>query len=499
MGGPATRTAADVLAEDHLLWEFWLNHGLDAAALRRRLAELPEEASAAYIASNALYGCFEEKLARLVEEQGALARCRAPLRQAIDLVRSGRAIAAGPGNAEGRLLAILSAGAAAAAEEGAAARAEAARVASWPAFVRAACRANLVPAVAAAAGPCGVAEAIPPAEREFLERAAEGIRARNRRLLGILESILRAFEAAGLSPVLLKETALLREVYPGDGDRMIGDLDVLFAAGELDEVERILIGMGYTPFERIWSRAWYRAHHHHLAPPASEAEAVKIEPHSGIWIPSGPSAPIIPEMIAASRPHRSFRARRPAAAHALFHMLVDLHGNASIGKLGQAADIAALLRAEGREAAAGEVAELARRTGATPYVEDSLALVAAVYGRGLLVSAGGGLESLLPAGPPPIERRILRRLALRHFYGFEPRASALSLPGTRLLHKALIRPGGRISRAAYLLRSVAGSPGAGEGMGDIARRGMGTRAARLGRAATFPFRLAARALGLRRG
>ncbi len=493
-----SRPVSDVIAEDRLLWEFWLNHGLDSESLRRRLDELPPAANGSYLALNALYGCFETALAQLAEAgPSGAARPRA-IAEALGRVDEGPHPRVSLDTPEGRLLALLSLRPSEGSEAAAGAVEEASRVTCWAAFVRAAGRSNLVPAVVTALERCGLRERFPEGPLRVLREAAEGIRARNRRLLSLLARLLEAFAARGLSPVLLKETALQGDLYRGEGDRMIGDLDILFPASEVDEAERLLVSMGYTSFEGIWSRAWYREHHHHLAPLVSPSEAVKIEPHTGIWIPTGPSAPVIPEMIAGSRPHPSLRARRPSTTHLLFHLLVDLHGNASVGKLGQAADAAGLLQAEGKHIDTGALTDLARRTGAIPFIEDSLFILARAYGEEFLDRAAPSLRPLRAAGTPTLERRVLRRLALSTLCGFEPRASTLSLAGLRLVHKALLRPSGRTARAAFLIRSAFGSSGGEEGMGALARQTRATRAGMLARAAVFPFRFAFRALRARR-
>ncbi|MBI3448590.1 MAG: nucleotidyltransferase family protein [Acidobacteria bacterium] len=477
------RSAQDVLGEDRLLWEFWLHHGYEAEGLRARLRELPPDANGDYLAANSLYGCFEEGLLDLLSTESAGS-----------LLPAARRVAEGPAprvtldDPEGKLLALVSLRP----ERGRAIAEAASRVRSWPAFHRAVGRANLVTAAAPALALGG--DAVDAGTREALTRAAAGIRARNERLLDLLSRLLDAFAAAGLTPILLKETALQQLAFTGPGDRMIGDLDILFADSEVDAADRILESMGYASFEGIWSRAWYREHHHHLAPRVSAAEAVKIEPHTGIWIPSGSCAPILPEMIAASRPHPRLRARRPAPAHILFHLLIDIHGNVSIGKMYQVADVAALLRVEGREIDPSVLTDLAQRTGATAFLEDSLFVLARAYGEAFIAGSCPGLERLIPRRRPTLEHAGLRRLALMNLCGFEPSASPLSIAGIRLLHKTLLRPGGRSGRVAFLLRALSGGEGESEGMGDIARRSRNSRAGQLARAATFPFRAAYRAV-----
>jgi hypothetical protein len=481
---------SDVIAEDRLLWELWLNHGLDRRALLDRLRDIPAGANTDYLVGNAHYGCFEEKVRETAREGSTFAASRAILRS-LDDFSSGPAASLTPESSEGRALALLALAAEPAAEVSSDASSALDKVSRWGAFLRSAARANIVPAVASTTARLGAMGSIPEGQRRGLLRSAEGIQARNRRLLELLGRILEELTAAGLTPLLLKETALQRDLYPGDGDRMVGDLDILLSPPEADEAERILLEKGYVSFEGIWSRAWYREHHHHLAPLVSAGEAVKIEPHTGIWIPSSPSAHVVAEMMAASLPHPVFRARRPSPTHLLFHLLVDLHGNAYVGKLGQAVDAARLIAREGDRIDAAALSDLARRTGSVAYLQDSLWLLRRLFGESLLARVRGLAGQARPGGVP-LERRALRRMAARNAFGFEPQASALSLAGWRLLHKALMRPGGRVQRALFLARGLAGAHEESGGMGEVARRSRSGRARQLGRALSFPFRLAAR-------
>jgi hypothetical protein len=490
---------SDVLAEDRLLWEFWLNHGLDHEALRKRFRELPPEANGEYLAGNALYGGFESGFRRLVEAERAMAPSGVEIQSVLRGFLEAPAVRVTPDVPEGRLLAALSTRSEPGGPEARRTEEASRGVRSWPAFLRAACRSNLVLPVADSLQRCAPEGIVPEGIRHGLERAASGIRERNRRLLALLRRLLEAYESSGVSVVLLKESALLLDVYAGEGDRMIGDLDLLFASPEVDKAEKVLVEMGYTPFEGIWSRAWYRNHHHHLAPLVSATEAVKIEPHTGIWIPTGSSAPIIPEMIAASSPHPALAARKPAATHLLFQMLVDLHGNASIGKLGQMGDVVALLRAAGSEVDAALLSDLARRTGSLPWVQDALYLITEVHGREMLERHAPGLRALQEGGPLSAERRFLRRVARANLFGFEPGASTLSVAGVRLVHRALMHPGGRLARAGFLLRSALGLRREEAGAGPLARQARSSSIRHLGRAITFPVRILAQAFRTKRG
>ncbi|HXI02183.1 MAG TPA: nucleotidyltransferase family protein, partial [Candidatus Saccharimonadales bacterium] len=385
---PARTHPSDVLPEDRLLWEFWLNHGLVADALRERLDALPLGANGAYLAGNALYGGFERKLLDALSSSAgldpavlaAVAEALAPPAAKVTLE-----------DPEGRLLALLALWPPPGGDLARRAREEAVRVSRWWDFARAAGRTNLLAAVATGIASAGIEEAVPAPVLGFLQAAAEGIRRRNERLLPFVEKVTRELSGAGIRHCLLKESALLREIYPEPRERLVGDVDLLMPPEDIERTEAVLRALDHRPFVGIWSSTWYRSHHHHVAPLVNRDAATKVEPHIGIWIPGESVISIADEILATSRPHRGFEAGRPDATMLCFHLLADLHGGASAGKLGQAADLMRLLRAEGREVDMGRLTALADRTGCRPYIEDSVAMVARVFGRDLLDERAPGL------------------------------------------------------------------------------------------------------------
>jgi hypothetical protein len=485
--------AHDLLAEDRLLWEFWLNHGLEPEPLAERIAGLPSAPNGDYMALNALYGGFEEPLLRSLEAsgnstaRGEVARVVAALTGRIDVT-----------SPEGSLLALLSLWPAAGSETARKAAEAAGSVERWPAFVRAAGRTNLVAAVAAGIRSASISEALPPPWGAVLSRGAEGVRQRSLRILPLAHEMTAALAERGIGCVLLKESALIGEEYPEPGQRAMGDVDILVAAKDLPAVSELMAARGHRPFEGIWSADWYRDHHHHAAPLVSDAEATKVEPHVGIWIPGEWQGSLAEEIMKSARPHRAFRALRPDATFMCFHLLVDLHGGASIGKLGQMADLMRFLAAEGREVDGRRLRSLAERAECLPWLEDSVRLVAAVHGRELLEARAPALAASGQGAPGTLARRLRLRIETKNLFGFEPRASALSVASIKLVHKSLMHPGGSFAAAASFTRTLLAGGSGGAGAGHIARKGRGSAARRLGRLAMFPFRAAARSLRARR-
>lgn len=76
------------------------------------------------------------------------------------------------------------------------------------------------------------------------------------------ERILHALHRQGISPVLLKGSALREVVYDDATERSMGDLDVLVAPLEIDPTLSVLRGAGYTSGPEEVMEA-YRRHHFH--------------------------------------------------------------------------------------------------------------------------------------------------------------------------------------------------------------------------------------------
>ncbi len=489
---------AGVLAEDRLLWEFWLNHGLEPLPLGERVAALPAGASGWYLAGNALYGGFEEALFHALESRVSAGGAASGALEVLRLLMHSPAGQVTLDDPEGKLLVLLALWPAPGSPEAQAVREAGAHVTRWPSFFRAAGRCNLLPAVAEGLRAAGMAASVPDPFETAIESAASGIEQRNVRLLPFVEEMTAALTRKGIRHGLLKESALLGEIYLRPGERLVGDVDLLTAPEDLRGVEEILVKAGHRPFEGIWSKSWYRRHHHHAAPLVNADEATKFEPHTGIWIPGGAGADLGGEILAASRPHKRFKSLRPDATFMAFHLLADLHGGGGVGKLGQAADLMRFLAAEGTQVDGARLLNLAERTRSRTYIEDSVDLVGRIFGGGLLDARAPALASIrgVEAGAG---HRLRRRIERSFVCGFEHRAHALSLDSIKRLHRSLMHPGGDVARAAHFVRSLVGGKEGREGAGEIALKGRVPAGRRLLRLAGFPLRAVARTLRARKG
>jgi hypothetical protein len=82
--------------------------------------------------------------------------------------------------------------------------------------------------------------------RQELKRRHYAFAAEEMLLAGELQKLLDAFGAVGIRPLLMKGEALARSHYPESSCRPRCDTDMLFAAGQMHEVKKLLHSLGYT-------------------------------------------------------------------------------------------------------------------------------------------------------------------------------------------------------------------------------------------------------------
>lgn len=478
-GSTMTAILPDVLAEDRLLWQFWINKGMEEGPLGERLAALDASANWDYVAGNALYGGFEEELlvalragaARLPD--GFLARLGAEVRGSRTPVL--------PGTPEGRLLILTASPRMTGPEEGEARGLAGGRL-DWEALVQAAARANLTLAVQHNLSRLGLDTRMPSGLAEILSARARGIAARNRRMMALLDDVVVMLKQEGMRPLLLKESALALTHYGNGRLRMIGDIDLLLPEEGLDRVATLLVGKGYHQTEVLWSREHYREKHHHIAPLVQADLGVKIEPHRTIALPVAEPSGFI-ESLAGRAVRADAHLWCFTPADTLFHLALDLWSGAFLGKMGQACDAREVVRQGGVDWPLLE--EAARAAGAEAHLALSLGLL-----RDLDAPVPPEVIARLEAARrPPFAAGALRRMAWRNLFGYVRARRTLTRAGEKLRFLALMQPGGRARRMAFVLRRYlyVGAPPE-EGIGHIARRVRPTTRQALARLATLPVR-----------
>jgi hypothetical protein len=107
-------------------------------------------------------------------------------------------------------------------------------------------------------------------------------------LFDALEAVLRAANAVGSVPILLKGCASALQFYPEPHLRTMGDIDLLVGVDELSAVESELRALGYGQKSTAPAARYDR--HHHSMPFWHEERRVWVEVHTRLFPPFSPIA-----------------------------------------------------------------------------------------------------------------------------------------------------------------------------------------------------------------
>jgi hypothetical protein len=118
--------------------------------------------------------------------------------------------------------------------------------ADWMAMLELANRSLATPQLCAAIMASGSADTLPDDVRVFLLDVQSRNRERNRRLIGQLSDTLRALNAAGIEPVLLKGIALWASRRWLEFDRILTDIDLLIRPAEVERAVDVLQNAGFS-------------------------------------------------------------------------------------------------------------------------------------------------------------------------------------------------------------------------------------------------------------
>jgi hypothetical protein len=124
---------------------------------------------------------------------------------------------------------------------------------------------------------------IPPEIRKKFVKVSQNVLAKNTVLFHELGIILRLFSDNDIPVIILKGAYLSEIVYPHNGLRPMGDLDLLVKKGDLNRTQEKLLEMGYTQSKHL-SVQEQCAKSHHLVPFTNRA-GITIEVH---WTLSHP-------------------------------------------------------------------------------------------------------------------------------------------------------------------------------------------------------------------
>jgi hypothetical protein len=222
---------------------------------------------------------------------------------------------------------------------------------AWSGLVERAVRHRLGPLVFATLRAVSEAGVVRPPDavltrlRAIYERHA----ARAVRRVALLGELGPMLERAGIPIIVLKGAALGPGLYGDPALRTMGDVDLLVRRDRQEAAERVLLALGYVPDVSWRSAAWYRAHHHHLAPLRSPDGSLAIELHHTI-VERGDVQVPVDELWARARLQRigATRFRVLAAEDLLLHLCLHLAYNNRIagGQLRDLRDVAQLIRHE---------------------------------------------------------------------------------------------------------------------------------------------------------
>jgi hypothetical protein len=101
---------------------------------------------------------------------------------------------------------------------------------------------------------------------------------------GQLARLLAELGNEGVETIVVKGYAWGQVIYQQPALRPYNDFDLLVRESQLEIAEQVLTRLGYWPDETQFSRAWYRAHHHHLAPFVHQ-HYLPVEVHWGLVTP----------------------------------------------------------------------------------------------------------------------------------------------------------------------------------------------------------------------
>lgn len=214
--------------------------------------------------------------------------------------------------------------------------------------------------------------------RAIYERNAE----RNRGIVEQLRDIQTTLSPAGIEPLVLKGgAALLEELYPDAGVRMMNDLDIMIAPERFEEGLALLKENGYEEFGRDLGR-W----HHHTPRIEKKGFPAAVEPHFRVVFDR--KIEYIPYNEETSMPSTRSGFRRTYVLRPTWHLYHTFLHSAVIDKnhqrwrlgLRYLYDFVLLVRAYEERIDWGKLRYLADRYGHEKILEDFLYLGERLFG-----------------------------------------------------------------------------------------------------------------------
>ena len=150
----------------------------------------------------------------------------------------------------------------------------------WEEFVWTGSSHYVLPALYTAFERNGILPLLPDDLTEHLRNIYTLNAARNKRIIQQCLQISRLLSAANIRPVFFKGAALLlMGLFPGDGDRLMEDIDILLPEAEIPAALDILLKGGYVPHPVEEGKDGTYTDHHHLPPMYHPGEVATLEIH----------------------------------------------------------------------------------------------------------------------------------------------------------------------------------------------------------------------------
>ena len=209
--------------------------------------------------------------------------------------------------------------------------------------------------------------------------------ARNMIIFNDLCSLLEELRPRGITVLVLKGGCLAEMVYGDIALRPMRDIDILVRRKHLEEVEQVLIGMGYGPGERPPIKEQCGMHHHLI--PFTRPGGPPIEVHWSLT-PAGCRFPMTLEDLEEKAREvyvNGSSALMLCPGDLLVHLCLHICTNHcfSMLELRNLCDIAEVLRHYGDEIDWKSVGERTRRFGVGKYVYSTLIVAERLFGAAL--------------------------------------------------------------------------------------------------------------------
>jgi hypothetical protein len=248
---------------------------------------------------------------------------------------------------------------------------------------------------------------VPQPVSEYLDGVFFLNRERNETLVGGLAAALKALNAAGIQPTLLKGIASIASgLYPDPAMRILGDIDLLVQGDEGESAARMLASLG---FEAIPSDRVDYGEHHHLAPQRDPVTGMIIELHVRPVLRQWDRLLDAISLREQARPIR-FQGSSvliPSPTHRMIHNIVhnQLSDRNYAGRqlnIRQVLELAALVRRHVEDIDWPAVRRTFETSGQLPVLQDTLEIVESLFG----VSARADMGRSAHRPVPMLQREL---------------------------------------------------------------------------------------------